>query len=174
MSADTCIHIPIVIVLFFLQSHLFVLQLVHRPSVRSVLDGLLKKLLLLAPHCITKSKWFWLTFWGIPVSCSFSWGYQAKMVTGEQCACIINIYWIKLVVLERGLSWPKFVSEIINTRSFLSQTSFFFLPCSKTSLCNAATYGCWRRCCWTDSDKSVAKMSHYSTNNHASCPRTRL
>lgn len=40
---------------FFPQSHLFVLQLVHRPSVRSVLQGLLKKRLLPAEHCITKS-----------------------------------------------------------------------------------------------------------------------
>lgn len=40
----------------FLQSHLFVLQLVHRPSVRSVLQGLLKKRLLPAEHCITKSE----------------------------------------------------------------------------------------------------------------------
>lgn len=39
-----------------LQSHLFVLQLVHRPSVRSVLQGLLEKRLLPAEHCITKSK----------------------------------------------------------------------------------------------------------------------
>lgn len=38
------------------QSHLFVLQLVHRPSVRSVLQGLMKKRLLPAEHCITKSK----------------------------------------------------------------------------------------------------------------------
>ncbi|XP_028633171.1 zinc finger MIZ domain-containing protein 2 isoform X2 [Grammomys surdaster] len=37
-------------------SHLFVLQLVHRPSVRSVLQGLLKKRLLPAEHCITKIK----------------------------------------------------------------------------------------------------------------------
>ncbi|XP_078576239.1 zinc finger MIZ domain-containing protein 1-like isoform X4 [Branchiostoma floridae x Branchiostoma japonicum] len=35
-------------------SHLFVLQLVHRPSVRSVLQGLLRKRLLPAEHCITK------------------------------------------------------------------------------------------------------------------------
>ncbi len=42
---------------FFLQSHLFVLQLVHRPSVRSVLQGLMKKRLLPAEHCVTKSKW---------------------------------------------------------------------------------------------------------------------
>ncbi|XP_077268216.1 zinc finger MIZ domain-containing protein tonalli isoform X3 [Temnothorax americanus] len=39
-----------------LQSHLFVLQLVHRPSVRSVLQGLLRKRLLTADHCITKIK----------------------------------------------------------------------------------------------------------------------
>ena len=39
-----------------LQSHLFVLQLVHRPSVRSVLQNLLKKLLLPADHCISKIK----------------------------------------------------------------------------------------------------------------------
>ncbi|XP_062034146.1 zinc finger MIZ domain-containing protein 2 [Lepus europaeus] len=37
-------------------SHLFVLQLVHRPAVRSVLQGLLKKRLLPAEHCITKIK----------------------------------------------------------------------------------------------------------------------
>uniref|UniRef100_A0A8C7X631 Zinc finger, MIZ-type containing 2 n=1 Tax=Oryzias sinensis TaxID=183150 RepID=A0A8C7X631_9TELE len=37
-------------------SHLFVLQLVHRPSVRSVLQGLMKKRLLPAEHCITKSE----------------------------------------------------------------------------------------------------------------------
>ncbi|XP_064594585.1 zinc finger MIZ domain-containing protein 1-like isoform X2 [Liolophura sinensis] len=37
-------------------SHLFVLQLVHRPSVRSVLQGLLRKRLLPADHCITKIK----------------------------------------------------------------------------------------------------------------------
>uniref|UniRef100_W5LHT1 Zinc finger MIZ-type containing 1 n=1 Tax=Astyanax mexicanus TaxID=7994 RepID=W5LHT1_ASTMX len=37
-------------------SHLFVLQLVHRPSVRSVLQGLLKKRLLPAEHCINKVK----------------------------------------------------------------------------------------------------------------------
>ena len=47
-------------------------------------------------------------------------------MTGEQCTCIINIYWVKLVVMKRGLSWPKFVSGIINARGFLSQTSFFF------------------------------------------------
>lgn len=37
-------------------SHLFVLQLVHRPSVRSILQGLLRKRLLPAEHCITKIK----------------------------------------------------------------------------------------------------------------------
>uniref|UniRef100_A0A672PC54 Zinc finger MIZ-type containing 1 n=1 Tax=Sinocyclocheilus grahami TaxID=75366 RepID=A0A672PC54_SINGR len=37
-------------------SHLFVLLLVHRPSVRSVLQGLLRKRLLTAEHCITKVK----------------------------------------------------------------------------------------------------------------------
>ncbi|XP_037084007.1 zinc finger MIZ domain-containing protein 1-like [Pollicipes pollicipes] len=37
-------------------SHLFVLQLVHRPSVRSVLQGLLRKRLLPADHCINKIK----------------------------------------------------------------------------------------------------------------------
>lgn len=41
---------------FFFQSHLFVLQLVHRPSVRSVLQGLLRKRLLTADHCIAKIK----------------------------------------------------------------------------------------------------------------------
>ncbi|EDO40709.1 predicted protein, partial [Nematostella vectensis] len=37
-------------------SHLFVLQLVHRPSVSSVLQSLLRKRLLPAEHCITKVK----------------------------------------------------------------------------------------------------------------------
>lgn len=37
-------------------SHLFVLQLVHRPSVSSVLQSLLRKRLLPAEHCITKIK----------------------------------------------------------------------------------------------------------------------
>lgn len=41
---------------FYLQSHLFVLQLVHRPSVHSVLQGLLRKRLLTAEHCVTKIK----------------------------------------------------------------------------------------------------------------------
>lgn len=45
------------------QSHLFVLQLVHRPSVRSVLQGLLKKRLLPAEHCITKSEFWFLCGW---------------------------------------------------------------------------------------------------------------
>ena len=56
MSVDTCIHIPVVIVLFFCSPICFFCNLVHRPSVRSVLDGLLKKRLLPAPHCTTKSK----------------------------------------------------------------------------------------------------------------------
>ena len=38
------------------QSHLFVLQLVHRPSVSSVLQGLQKKRLLPSDRCIMKSK----------------------------------------------------------------------------------------------------------------------
>lgn len=37
-------------------SHLFVLQLVHRPSVRSVLQGLLRKRLLPADNCVMKIK----------------------------------------------------------------------------------------------------------------------
>ena len=43
-------------VLFPLQSHLFVLQVVHRPSVRSVLQGLYRKRLLPADHSIAKIK----------------------------------------------------------------------------------------------------------------------
>ena len=39
-----------------LQSHLFVLQLVHRPTVRSVVQGLLRKRLLPLEHCVTKIK----------------------------------------------------------------------------------------------------------------------
>ncbi|CAB1321459.1 unnamed protein product [Coregonus sp. 'balchen'] len=37
-------------------SHLFVLQLVHQPSVHSVLQGLMKKRLLPPEHCVTKSE----------------------------------------------------------------------------------------------------------------------
>ncbi|ESN89878.1 hypothetical protein HELRODRAFT_194780 [Helobdella robusta] len=37
-------------------SHLFVLQLVHRPSMKSVLQGLLRKRMLPADHCITKKE----------------------------------------------------------------------------------------------------------------------
>ena len=40
----------------YFQSHLFVLQLVHRPTVRSVVQGLLRKRLLPLEHCITKIK----------------------------------------------------------------------------------------------------------------------
>lgn len=46
------LHVKLVL----FQSHLFVLQLVHRPSVRSVLQGLLRKRLLTADHCIAKIK----------------------------------------------------------------------------------------------------------------------
>lgn len=49
-------HYELTVFSFSMQSHLFVLQLVHRPSVRSVLQGLIKKRLLPAEHCITKSK----------------------------------------------------------------------------------------------------------------------
>lgn len=38
------------------QSHLFVLQLVHRPSIRHVLQGLLRRNLLAAEHCVNKIK----------------------------------------------------------------------------------------------------------------------
>lgn len=59
-SVQQCIYhvrlVPLVMKSIFFQSHLFVLQLVHRPSVRSVLQGLLKKRLLPAEHCITKSE----------------------------------------------------------------------------------------------------------------------
>jgi zinc finger MIZ domain-containing protein len=48
--------VAITIIFFFRQSHLFVLQLVHRPSVRSILQGLLRKRLLPADHCIAKIK----------------------------------------------------------------------------------------------------------------------
>lgn len=59
-SVQQCIYRVCLVLLVtkyvFFQSHLFVLQLVHRPSVRSVLQGLLKKRLLPAEHCITKSE----------------------------------------------------------------------------------------------------------------------
>lgn len=40
----------------YLQSHLFILQLVHRPTVRSVLQGLLRKRLLPREHGVVKAK----------------------------------------------------------------------------------------------------------------------
>ena len=42
--------------LSYFQSHLFVLQLVHRPTVRSVVQGLLRRRLLPVEHCVTKIK----------------------------------------------------------------------------------------------------------------------
>lgn len=42
--------------LFDSQSHLFVLQLVHRPSVRHVLQGLLRRNMLVREHCVAKIK----------------------------------------------------------------------------------------------------------------------
>ena len=44
------------LVFFFIQSHLFVLQLVHRPSVRHVLHTLLRRNLLPAEHAVAKIK----------------------------------------------------------------------------------------------------------------------
>lgn len=44
------------LILFSLQSHLFVLQLVHRPSVRHVLQGLLRRNMLVREHCVAKIK----------------------------------------------------------------------------------------------------------------------
>ena len=38
---------------------MFSLQLVHRPSVNSVLQGLLRKRLLPTEYCIAKSEWVW-------------------------------------------------------------------------------------------------------------------
>lgn len=59
VSISSCMYFVYFLVLMFcslFQSHLFVLQLVHRPSVRSVLQGLLRKRMLPAEHCVTKIK----------------------------------------------------------------------------------------------------------------------
>lgn len=42
--------------LFRLQSHLFVLQLVHRPTIRHVLQSLLRRNLVPVDHCVAKIK----------------------------------------------------------------------------------------------------------------------
>lgn len=42
--------------LFVFQSHLFVLQLVHRPTIRHVLQSLLKRNLVPVEHCVAKIK----------------------------------------------------------------------------------------------------------------------
>ncbi|XP_054718942.1 zinc finger MIZ domain-containing protein 1-like isoform X2 [Uloborus diversus] len=49
-------------------SHLFLLQLVHRPTVRSVLQGLLRKRLLPAEHCVAKVKRHFSSSGGAPSS----------------------------------------------------------------------------------------------------------
>lgn len=41
---------------FFRQSHLFVLQLVHRPTIRHVLQSLLRRNLIPVEHCVAKIK----------------------------------------------------------------------------------------------------------------------
>lgn len=41
---------------FYLQSHLFVLQLVHRPTIRHVLQSLLRRNLVPVEHCVAKIK----------------------------------------------------------------------------------------------------------------------
>lgn len=46
----------IIIVIVCTQSHLFVLQLVHRPQLRSIVQGLLRKRLVKADQCIAKIK----------------------------------------------------------------------------------------------------------------------
>lgn len=49
---------PLFLIFFYLlpQSHLFVLQLVHRPTIRHVLQSLLKRNLVPVEHCVAKIK----------------------------------------------------------------------------------------------------------------------
>lgn len=65
------------------------LQLVHRPSVRSVLQGLLKKRLLPAEHCITKSEF------------SFHVGYDFPECL---CSVLIRYFYLRLTCLLQTLS----------------------------------------------------------------------
>lgn len=75
-------------------SHLFVLQLVHRPSVHSVLQGLLRKRLLGAEHGVTKIK---RNFNSMPVN-NIN-GLQTEKDVVEQTALKVFIYNIKKIYL---------------------------------------------------------------------------
>lgn len=56
--------IKLIEISIFFQSHLFVLQLVHRPTLKSVLQGILRKRLLPMDHCVAKvSKWGYKEDW---------------------------------------------------------------------------------------------------------------
>lgn len=87
MPTSLTLHVTFLI---FLQSHLFVLQLVHRPSVRSVLQGLLKKRLLPAEHCITKSE------------CYFLFLSLLCCAQAEPCSVAQRPFPLRLVVLPQG------------------------------------------------------------------------
>ncbi len=54
----------------YLQSHLFVLQLVHRPIIRGVLQSLLRRRLLAAEHCVAKIKRNFNTSSSSPMGCN--------------------------------------------------------------------------------------------------------
>ena len=58
LLANKCMYPPVLLshTHTHTQSHLFILQLVHRPSVNSVLQGLLRKRLLPTEHCVAKSE----------------------------------------------------------------------------------------------------------------------
>ncbi|ESO89035.1 hypothetical protein LOTGIDRAFT_105887 [Lottia gigantea] len=77
-------------------SHLFVLQLVHRPSIRSVLQGLLRKRLLPAEHCITKIK---RNFTQVPTANSLNGGDDGV----EQTAIKVSL---KCPITYRRISLP--------------------------------------------------------------------
>ena len=59
------------------------LQLVHRPSVRSVLQGLLRKRLLPAEHCITKSKFICNYGYNFNYYLNYSWEKKLTLYEGK-------------------------------------------------------------------------------------------
>ncbi|XP_041363895.1 zinc finger MIZ domain-containing protein 1-like isoform X2 [Gigantopelta aegis] len=80
-------------------SHLFVLQLVHRPSIRSVLQGLMRKRLLPAEHCITKIK---RNFTNVPTSNSSMNGEDGVEQTAIKVSLKCPITYRRITLPARG------------------------------------------------------------------------
>lgn len=90
---------------YFIQSHLFVLQLVHRPSVRSVLQGLLRKRLLAAENCINKIK----KNFNSTISTN---GIQSEKDVVEQTA-------LKVMLVEKVMSFCNLSSILVAMKIYI-------------------------------------------------------